>query len=364
MSADAATPFAFQVLGAPARLLVPGALWLLVVVAALAGLAAWRLLDRRALLRRTAGPQAARLAPGAGLSRPATRASLWLTGLLLLAVALSRPQCGTRTELSKRYGVDLVVLLDVSRSMLARDVQPDRLTRATLEVGSLLDQLAGDRVGVVVFAAEAFVQCPLTTDYQAAHLFLRSVGPGSVPQQGSDLGHALRAARQVLEQGENSQGRGKVVLLVSDGEDLEGDAGEAARALAEAGIRLHALAVGTAAGEPIPLLDARGQVTGYKKDAAGRAVVTRLDLATLREVTSRGGGEVFELNSPDHGLPAFRAALDGLQKSELTSRLTVQYEDRYAMAALPAFLLLLAGLLLGDAGPRRRPSDDADEVTP
>jgi Ca-activated chloride channel family protein len=351
------SPFTFQVLGAPARLLEPRALWLLLAVAALAGLAAWRLKGRRDLLRRTAGPQAARLAPRAGLTRPAGRVSLWLTGLLLLAVALARPQCGTRTELSKRYGIDLVILLDVSRSMQARDVLPDRLTRATLEIGELLEQLAGDRVGVVVFAGEAFVQCPLTTDYQAARLFLRSVGPGSVPQQGSDLGHGLRAARQVLEQGESSQGRGKVVLVVSDGEDLEGEAGEAAKALGEAGIRVHALAVGTSAGEPIPLLDGRGQVTGYKKDRAGQAVVTRLDLGTLREITSRGGGEVFELGSPDHGLPAFRAALDGLQKSELESRLTVQFEDRYALAAFPAFLLLLAGLLLGEAGARRAPTN-------
>jgi Ca-activated chloride channel family protein len=356
------TPFTFQVLGAPARLLEPRALWLLLAIAALAGLATWRLKGRRELLRRTAGPQAARLAPRAGLGRPAGRVSLWLSGLLLLAVALARPQCGTRTELSKRYGIDLVILLDVSRSMQARDVLPDRLTRATLEIGGLLEQLAGDRVGVVVFAGEAFVQCPLTTDYQAARLFLRSVGPGSVPQQGSDLGHGLRAARQLLEQGESSQGRGKVVLVVSDGEDLEGDAGEAAKALGEAGIRVHALAVGTTAGEPIPLLDARGQVTGYKKDRLGQAVVTRLDLGTLREITSRGGGEVFELGSPDHGLPAFRAALDGLQKSELESRLTVQFEDRYALAAFPAFLLLLAGLLLGEAGARRAPG--TDEASP
>jgi Ca-activated chloride channel family protein len=355
-----ASPLSFQVLGAPARLLAPGALWLLLLVAALAGLAAWRLLDRRALLRRTAGPQASRLAPRAGLARPAGRVSLGLTGLLLLAVALSRPQCGTRTELSKRYGVDLVVLLDVSRSMQARDVQPDRLTRATLEVGSLLEQLAGDRVGVVVFAGEAFVQCPLTTDYQAARLFLRSVGPGSVPRQGSDLGNALRAAREVLEQGENSQGRGKVVLLVSDGEDLEGEASAAARALGDAGIRIHALAVGTTAGEPIPLLDGGGRITGYKRDQAGQPVVTRLDLPALREITSLGGGQVFDLTSPGGGMPAFKAALDGLAKSELESRLTVQFEDRYALAAFPAFLLLLAGLLLGEAGRPPAPAGDGE----
>jgi Ca-activated chloride channel family protein len=170
-----------------------------------------------------------------------------------------------------------------------------------------------------------------------------------VPQQGSDLGNALQAAREVLEGSESSRGRTKVVLVVSDGEDLEGGAAEAARALGEAGIRVYALAVGTAAGEPIPLVDARGQVTGYKKDRAGQPVVTRLDLATLRAVTARGGGELFELGSAERGLPAFRATLDSLEKGELESRLTVQYEDRYAALALPAFLLLLLSLLLADA---------------
>jgi Ca-activated chloride channel family protein len=324
---------------------------------ALAALGAWQLRRRRRLLARVAGPQAERLAPRAGLARPAGRLTLQLTGLLLLALALARPQCGSRTELSRRYGVDLVVALDVSRSMQARDVPPDRLTRATMEVGALLDTLAGDRVGVVIFAAEAFVQCPLTTDYAAARLFLRSVGPGSVPQQGSDLGNALAAAREVLDAGESSRGRSKVVLVVSDGEDLEGGAVEAARALGEAGIRVFALGVGTTAGEPIPLLDGRGQVTGYKKDRAGQPVVTRLDLETLRAVAARGGGELFELGSPDRGLPAFRAALDALEKSELESRLTVQYEDRYALLALPAFLLVLASLLLADAG--RKPAGPA-----
>jgi Ca-activated chloride channel family protein len=278
----------------------------------------------------------------------------------LLALALARPQCGTRTELARRTGVDLVVALDVSRSMQARDVRPDRLGRATLEVGALLDSLAGDRVGLVVFAGEAFVQCPLTTDYAAARLFLRAVSPQSVPQQGSDLGNGLSAAQQVLEGSEASAGRSKVVLLVSDGEDLEGGVREAAARLADAGIRIFALAVGTAAGEPIPLGDASGEIKGYKKDRSGHPVVTRLELATLREVAEKGGGEVYQLDSPGGGLAAFRAALDRLERSELESRLTVQFEDRYALLAFPGFLLLLAALLLPEG---RAPRRD-DEAVP
>jgi Ca-activated chloride channel family protein len=354
-----ATPLTFQVLGAPARLAEPDALWLLVAVAALAALGAVQLVRRRDLLARTAGPQARHLAPRAGLGRPGARLGASLTGLLLLALALARPQCGTRTELARRTGVDVVVALDVSRSMLARDVKPNRLGRATLEVGALIDALAGDRVGLVVFAGEAFVQCPLTTDYAAARLFLRAVSPQSVPQQGSDLGNGLSAAQQVLEGSEASAGRSKVVLLVSDGEDLEGGVREAAAQLAEVGIRIFALAVGSAAGEPIPLGDAAGRLEGYQKDRSGQPVVTRLDLATLQAVAERGGGEVYQLDSPGGGLAAFRAALDRLERSELESHLTVQFEDRYALLAFPGFLLLLAALLLPEGRP---PRPDDEEV--
>ena len=353
-------PLTFQVLGAPARLAAPGALWLLAAVAALAVLGAVQLHRRRTLLDRLAGPQAHRVAPRAGAALPAARLGGSLLGLALLALALSRPQCGTRAELTRRSGVDLVVALDVSRSMLARDVKPDRLQRALLEVGGLVDSLAGDRVGIVVFAGEAFVQCPLTTDYAAARLFLRAVSPQSVPRQGSDLGNALQAARQVLEASAAGDGRAKVVLLVSDGEDLEGGAVEAAARLGEAGVRIHALAVGTPAGEPIPLTDTTGRVTGYKKDRRGEPVVTRLDVGTLRAVVEKGGGELFEVGSPERGPAAFRAALDELEKGELESRLVVQYEDRYALAAFPGFLLLLAALLLPEGrAPRRDDEVDA-----
>jgi Ca-activated chloride channel family protein len=347
-----APPLHFTFLGYAARLAEPRALWLLAAVAGLALLGAASLLRRRAALARAAGRLARRVAPEASLARPAGRLSLALLGLALLAIALSRPQCGARTELAKRYGVDLVLALDASRSMLARDVKPDRLSRAKLEIAALLDTLAGDRVGVVVFAGEAFVLCPLTSDYAAARLFLRGVGPDAVPQQGTGIANALLGAKEVLDAADRGA-RSMVVLLVSDGEDQDGGAPEAAAALADAGIRVHVLGVGERSGEPIPLLDAGGQVTGYKKDRAGAMVVTRRDDAVLRAIAEKGGGEVFEVGSPDRGAAAFRAMLDRMQKSELESRVTVTYEDRYALAAFPAFLLLVAALLVREGRPAR-----------
>jgi len=345
--------FSFRVLGELVRLLEPGALRLLVAVAALALVAGLSLARRRAALVRSAGPLAPRIAPTAGMARPVRRLSLSVLGLALLVLALSRPQCGSRTEVTRRMGLDLVIALDVSRSMLARDVGPDRLARARLELSSLLDGLGGDRVGLVVFARRAFTACPLTSDLEAVRVFLRQVGPDAVPEQGTDLGAALRTAREVLDAEEHGA-RSKVVVLVSDGEDQGRDAAQAAAVLADAGIRVYALAVGGREGAPIPLADASGAMTGYKKDGRGETVVTRLDEATLAAVATKGNGEVFEVARPDRGVDAFRAALDRLAKTELAGRASVAWEDRYALLAFPALLALLGAILLPEAR-RARP---------
>ena len=191
----------FRVLGELVRLLEPGALKLLIAVAGLAVLAGVSLGLRRAALLRASGTLAQRIAPGAGMARPLGRLSLSVFGLALLVLALSRPQCGSRTEVTRRMGLDLVIALDVSRSMLARDVGPDRLTRARLELEALLERLGGDRVGLVVFAGRAFPACPLTSDVAALRVFLRGVGPETVPEQGTGVAAALGTAREILERG-------------------------------------------------------------------------------------------------------------------------------------------------------------------
>jgi Ca-activated chloride channel family protein len=348
-----AQALSFDVLGDTVRLAEPSALRLLAAVAVVAVLGGVALARRRAGLARAAGALAPRIAPGAGTLRPAARLSLSTLGLVLLVVALARPQCGTRTELSRRWGVDVAIVLDASRSMQARDVRPDRLGRAKLEISDLLDRLSGDRVAIITFAGAAFIQCPLTSDYAAAKLFLRAVGPDAIPQQGTALGDALLAAREVLVSTDRGA-RAKVVLLVSDGEDHEGGVEEAARALADEGIRVFALAVGGRDGAPIPILDGAGNVAGYRKDRDGRQVVTRLDDAALRTIAARGNGKVYDVEAPGRGVPELRAELDRLEKSELEGRVTVSWEDRYAVAAFPAFLVLLGALLLPE-GRRARP---------
>ena len=344
----------FRVLGELVRLADPGALRLLLLVAALSALAGLSLWRRRAALRRAAGPLAPRVAPAAGAGLPAARLSLCLLSLALLALALARPQCGTRAEPTRRLGLDLVVTLDVSRSMLARDVGPDRLTRAKLELETLMGELGGDRVGLVLFAGRAFPACPLTSDVEALRVFLRGAGPDAVPEQGTGIAAALVASREVLTAAEHGA-RSRVVLLVSDGEDQEQGAADAAAVLADAGIRVYALGVGGREGAPIPILDASGAVAGYKRDSRGAVVLTRLDEATLAAVAARGNGEVFEVARPDRGMEAFRAALDHLERSELTGRTAVAWEDRYALLAFPALLSLLGALLLGEARRGTRP---------
>ena len=333
-----AAPLAFQVLGAPARLQDPRR-----PLAARSWWRRWRALAAWRLLGRRGAPAAGRRRPGArgsprapSLARPAARSGGALArpgaaGAGALAAAVRHPR-RARQALRRRPGHrPRRLALDAGPRRAARPAEPRHCSRSA----SCSTQLAGDRVGLVVFAGEAFVQCPLTTDYAAARLFLRAVTPESVPQQGSDLGNALQAARQVLERLRPGGGRAKVVLLVSDGEDLEGEAGAAA-APARRGRRARSTPwrSATAAGEPIPVLDAGGEVTRLQEGPAGQPVVTRLDLRhPPRRSTGarRRRGLRARLARPRPGrLPG---ALDGLEKGELTSRLTVEYEDRFAYAA-------------------------------
>src|SRR5436305_13778974 len=301
-------------LGQHIRVLTPLLLWIAplgLIAGVLAAVRSWQRQQRVAAL--VPGPRLGHVIQGGGSSQGIAKGSLLGLGLFFLFVAAAGLQCGERTELVKRTGIDLVVALDASNSMLARDVKPSRIERAKLEVTALLDRLKGDRVGLVVFAGDAFVQCPLTTDYAAARLFLRAVDPTGMPQQGTAIANALLESKRVLEGG----GRGSAanaVLLITDGEDQQGDALKYASDLGDSGIRVYAVPVGSEAGEPIPVVDKNGNVTGYKKDKAGRTVLTRTDVAGLRELASRGNGLVLRGTGAEMGVLQFGAELEKLQK--------------------------------------------------
>jgi Ca-activated chloride channel family protein len=338
-------PFRFGFLGYPLGLARPGFLVLLLVALALGLFGLWAALQRgarlEALLGKRLGPQ---LAPGVSPLLGVLKVALEALGLCLFAVALAQPQCGSRTELARRRGIDLVVAVDASKSMLARDVAPDRLDRAKLELNALLDSLKGDRVGIVAFAGDAYVQCPLTSDYAAAKLFLKAVDPDQMQQGGTNIGAALALAQSMLESADRGA-KDRVVVLLSDGEDLSGEEMEAAESLHAAGIKVYAVGIGSDAGEPIPELGKSGEVLGYKKDSQGNTVLSRLDRAGLEAVAQLTGGEFFY---QPHGVAVQEVAarIDRLQKSELESRLTVRWDERFQVFLAPGLLLLALGLLV------------------
>lgn len=337
------TAWRFSFFGVPAGFAHPLLLGLILVGLAVGFFGLWAALARKKRLARVVGSRFVdRLAPGVSVLRPAISSGLYALGLMLFAIALAEPQCGGKTELIKRRGIDLVVALDASKSMLARDVSPNRLDRAKLELTALLDELKGDRVGIVVFAGDAFIQCPLTSDYAAAKMFLRAVDPDQMQEGGTNIGGALDLSRQMLDSTDRGA-KDRVIVLLSDGEDLAGEVKKGEDALQDDNIKVLAVGIGSETGEPIPVVDRRGNVVGYKKDADGQTVLTRLDRSGLEALAQATGGEFFyQPNGVAMGEVAEK--IDHMKKADLESRLAVRYDERFVYFAAPGFVFLLLGM--------------------
>jgi Ca-activated chloride channel family protein len=335
----------FTFLGYKLGIAQPGYL-LLVPVAALIGLVVIVLAFRRttSLSKVIPARLAAVLAPGVWTVLPVMQRFLQTGALVFFGLAASQPQCGEKAEVVKRRGIDVVVAIDASKSMLARDVPPSRLERARLELGTLLEQLKGDRVAVVAFAGDAFIQCPLTSDYGAARIFLRAIDPNQMPQGGTNIGSALLLSRQVFDNADRGS-KDKVVVLLSDGEDLTGAIDEGVDALKEIGARVLAVGIGSEQGEPIPVISEKGEVVGYKKDENGVTVITRLDSAGLTRVAKDTGGEYFS-TAKSVAMADVVKMIDSLQKAELESRLTMKYGEIYQPFLGVGLLLLVLSMLL------------------
>lgn len=334
----------FSLLKTPLRLFEPNALALLggaLLFFILITIVALR--RRRALERMFASPTRQTAIPGASCLRQWLRGLFAILALCCFAIALARPQFGTHSELSKRYGIDLVIAIDASRSMLARDIKPNRIDRAKLELTELIDKLKGDRVGLVVFAGDAFTQCPLTGDYAAAKLFLRAVDVGNMPVQGTDIARALEESKDLLVNAERGA-KARVIVLLTDGEEtLSGDVAAQVAALREMGVKILAVGIGSTAGEPIPELDKRGNFVGYKKDRAGNTVMSRLDEAGLAALAEQTGGVYVRALDGSAGIQKVFEIIDGLDKAEMEGRMSIQYEERFVPFAFLGLLLLLAG---------------------
>ena len=286
-----------------------------------------------------------------GFSEKARR---WRYALILLAstfmiLALARPQWGKKMELVKREGLDIVVAIDVSASMLAADMPPSRLEKAKSEIASLIDLLKGDRIGLVVFAGDAYIQCPLTLDYSAAKMFLSGIDYGSVPKPGTALGEAIRTAVGAFVQKERKH---KVLLVITDGEDTQdSDPMSAVEEAKKAGVVIYTIGVGTPAGEPIPLRNTAGQVTGYKKDESGQVVMSRLDEAGLQEVALKTGGKYYRATAGELELDKIFDDISKMERKELTGQFMARWEERFRWFLAAAFALLSVEFLLNE---RRR----------
>lgn len=327
------------------------ALWSLAVVPLLlvlhwhAGRRRRQLLDRfgdHALVRQ--------LLPSAGAVPRRWKAALGVAAAALLAMALSRPQFGTRVETVRRQGQDVIVALDVSRSMYAEDLTPNRLERAKIEAGRIVQRLDGDRIGLVAFAGDAFVQSPLTTDYGAAMMFLAAMDPNLMSTQGTDLRKAVDVAVEALAE---TPPDNRILVLVTDGEDHEGGVAEAIATAAEANVTVHAVGVGSAEGVPLPAVGDDGVRRGFRRDEAGAVITTRLNETALQDMALQTGGRYYRIGQGGGGLAQLAARIETGGGREVESREVTQFEEQYQILLGTALILLVVEFMLPEARRRR-----------
>lgn len=269
---------------------------------------------------------------------------LFTLAFALVILGIVNPQVGTKLEEVQRKGADLMICLDVSNSMNAEDLQPSRLEKAKQAIFKLINKLEGDRVGVIVFGGEAYVQLPITTDYSAAKLFLESINTGMIPTQGTAIGNAIDLA---IESFGKDEGKNKAIVIITDGENHEDDALKAAEAAVEKGIMIHTIGMGSAEGAPIPLY--RGNVKeGYRKDNEGNTVVTKLNEQMLQEIAAAGNGIYVRATNADAGLNNVITAIDKLEKKQFDSKMYSDYEDRFQWFIAAAFVLLVIEVVLSE----------------
>ena len=274
-------------------------------------------------------------------TRPALRFLLLLFALFFLVTGIIDPKVGSKVETVKRKGIDLYIALDVSNSMLAEDIKPNRLSRAKMAISNLMDKLDGDRIGLIVFAGRAYKLLPLTTDYSAAKLFLSSVDTKIVPVQGTAIGSAINMAATSFEKDKHN----KAIVVITDGENHQDNPVQAAKNAAEHGIKVFTIGMGLSEGAPIPMYDAQGNRT-FLKDRQGKVVITKLNEQMLQEIAAAGNGSYARANNASVGLSKILKSLNRIQKKELATKQFTDYAHHFQLFLAIAFLFLVLELLL------------------
>jgi Ca-activated chloride channel family protein len=277
------------------------------------------------------------LMPGVSFRRGWIKLIIFLTALAIMILGLARPQFGSKLTETKRKGIELIIALDVSNSMMAQDIQPNRLERAKQAISRLVDQLTNDRIGLIVFAGDAYVQLPVTNDYTSAKMFLSSISPGIVPKQGTAIGTAINLAASSFSPQEETS---KVIIVISDGENHEDEPIEAAKRAAEKGIVVHAIGIGSPQGAPIPLPSARGS-QDFLRDKDDQVVVTRLDEDALSKVALSAGGKYIRATNSQIGLLPLFEEINRMERLEFKEKIFSEYDDQFQYLFAIALLLLI-----------------------
>lgn len=280
------------------------------------------------------------LTPDVSRFRPLVKYSLLLTALALLIVMIARPQFGTKINREKRTGIETIIALDVSNSMLAEDVAPSRLDRSKMMVENLVDNFTNDKIGLIVFAGDAFIQLPITSDYVSAKMFLSSISPSMIATQGTDIAKAISMASHSFTQ---QEGVGKAIIVITDGEDHEGGALEAAKEAKDKGMRVYILGVGSTKGSPIP--------TGngdYMKDNTGQTVMTGLNEQMCREIAQAGGGAYIHVENNSNAQDQLDQELSKLAKKEIESTVYSDYDEQFQAVGIIVLLLLIIEICILD----------------
>ncbi|MFI5164532.1 MAG: VWA domain-containing protein, partial [Bacteroidia bacterium] len=298
---------------------------------------------RRKALKKLGDPEIlSQMMPSVSSGKPILRFVLFLTAITFLIFGIVNPQIGSKLEEIKREGSDIVICLDVSNSMKAEDFKPNRLTKAKQAIEKLINKLNNDRLGIIVFAGEAYVQLPITTDYAAAKLFLENVDCDAVPVQGTVISSAIQLAEKSFG---TEEGKNKAIIIISDGEDHDDDAIAAAREAAEKNITVHTIGIGSPEGVPIPIYR-NNAPAGFKKDKEGNTVVTKLNEPAMQEIAAAGNGVYIRATQGEIGLLALKERINKMEKKTFDAKVYTDYEDRFQIFIAIAlfFLLIESGL--------------------
>ena len=314
-------------------------LWLLLVIPILIIIKIMMWYVQRKKLSRIGNPTLLKeLMPDVSRFRPWVKFLLLITALSSLILTLARPQFGSKISHEKRNGIEAIIALDISNSMLAQDVQPSRLDKSKLMIENLINSFINDKIGLVVFAGEAYVQLPITSDYVSAKMFLSDITPNLISAQGTDIARAIRVSLSSFTQ---QKGVGKAIILITDGEDNEGGALEAVKEAKEKGVNVFILGVGDSKGAPIPL--GNGE---YLKDNHGQTVMTALNEKMCKEIAQAGSGTYIHIDNTSLAQEQLNNELSKLQKGDSDAVVYSEYNEQFQIVALLSFILLLIEVCL------------------